>query len=102
MTIQEQNRVICVFMGGYRYSGVVWFYVGPDGFEHETGDFLKYHSDWNWLMPAWVKFRNLNLDSKEYSEWCSSLGWYLYSSDEPSRFCERVAYAIQWYNTLKK
>jgi hypothetical protein len=59
---------------------------------------LKYHSSWDWIIPVWIKFRKLELDNKYFSEWCNSLSWYLYSSDEPSRFAERLYYAIQWYN----
>lgn len=120
MTIQEQNRIIANFMGGevrevvrindkvtMAWCGHIAKQWRKEKLGINVGDAilenqLEFHSDWNWLMPAWIKFRNLNLDSKEYSEWCSSLGWYLYSSDEPSRFCERLAFAIKWYNTLKK
>lgn len=112
MTIQEQNRIIAEFMG-WQYRGIVRKGIFGLGKREEYFfrpiykiqvwlSYFQYHTSWDFLMPVWIKFRNLNLDSKEYSEWCSGLGWYLYSSDEPSRFCERIAYAIQWYNTLKK
>lgn len=67
---------------------------------------LRYHKDWNLIMPVWVKFRDLRFDNesaeKGHSEWCGSLSWYLYSSNEPARFCERLYYAITWYNSLKR
>ena len=60
-TIQqiEMNMVICEFMGGYQWRHNVLFYVGPDGFEHESGEFLKYHSSWNWLMPVVEKIESI-------------------------------------------
>jgi hypothetical protein len=63
---------------------------------------LKYDTSWDWIMPVWIKFRNLNCSYPRYEEWINSLQWYLYSSDEPKRFFERLVYAIKWYNENTK
>lgn len=73
-------------------------------FASESGylksDEMKYQTSWEWIMPVWIKFRNLNLDLEgEYGKWINSLQWYLFSSDEPKIFAERLAYAIKWYNS---
>lgn len=56
------NKAICKFMGGYKHHGDVWYYVGTDGFEHESGSHLKYHSSWDWLMPVWFKIQTIGAD----------------------------------------
>lgn len=99
-TVEEMNIVIADFMGYYysaskfyardNYSGGSWFKTA------------KYHCDWGWIMPVWIKFRSLGLTEHEYLDWLSSLSWYLYSSDSPKWLCERLYYAIQWYNQLKQ
>lgn len=69
----------------------------------DSGSF-QYHTSWDWIMPVWVKFRDLDFveDSEsdhKHMDWINSLQWYLFSSDEPKRFAERLAYAIKWYNS---
>lgn len=60
-TIEQKNETICDFMGGYRKierpDYHINVYKGPDGIEWETGTYLKYHSDWNWLMPVFRAIR---------------------------------------------
>jgi hypothetical protein len=48
----EGNKLINIFMHGVLHDGTVQYYEGPDNFQHEGGAFLKYHKDWNWLMPV--------------------------------------------------
>lgn len=63
---------------------------------------LNYYTSWDSIIPVWIKFRDLDLDFHgEYGKWITSLQWYLFSSDEPKRFAERLAYAIKWYNHSK-
>lgn len=110
----EGNRLIAEFMG-YKFAGdgmsmhynitkpggQDWYFGSwlIEGFEEHMRNEIKYHSSWDWLMTAWIKFRNLNIKGEEYDQWLDGLGWYLYSSDEPILFFERLVYAIKWYNS---
>lgn len=104
------NRIIAPFMGGYErdmgHGDIIWdhpHYMSPLVCKYDND--LKYHTSWEWIMPVWIKFRKIEAPielEKSFSEWLSSLGWYLYSSDEPIRFFERLVYAIKWYNEQKK
>lgn len=106
--IRAGEELIAEFMGLYRSDGEdfggqtkeMWF-------SKKTGQRMidgspKYSTDWNSLMSVWMKFRDLNIDIKEYSDWLSSLSWYMYSANEPKQFFERLVYAIKWYNEQKK
>jgi hypothetical protein len=58
--IIEGNKLINTFlMGELHDSGGVRYYEGEDGFQHESGRYLKYHSFWNWLMPVVEKVEEL-------------------------------------------
>jgi hypothetical protein len=101
LTIEQMNQAICAFMGGYKSNGYVWFYVGPDGFEHESGSFLKYHSDWNWLMPVWYKFVDLRftdpMQQFKHSELKTTIGYaILYGSIKIAH--GNIFEGIQWLN----
>ena len=64
----EGNILIATFMGGRRLvSNDFYTYWGPDGFEHESGEFLKYHTKWSWIMPVCIKIRAhfINLQEKQ-------------------------------------
>ena len=84
-TIEAMNIVLGRFMG-----------------IEATDDFFKrncrYHSSWNALMPVWVKWRNAVPICKDSDDWKNSLSYYLFTSDEPKRFFERLYYAIIWYD----
>lgn len=71
-TIQEGNRLIAEFMGAVAEewyppnkdtdsTGVhLVFKQGdkyPDNQRHHPDSCLKYHSDWDWLMPVCIKLR---------------------------------------------
>lgn len=60
--IREGNKLIAEFLGAMHYDagGNIWYYEGPDGFQHESGDFLKYNTDWNWLMSAVEKIEKMD------------------------------------------
>lgn len=86
-TIEQMNEAIAKFIGDHREK------------QWEAGMPLKYHTSWDWLMPVWTKFRQLMKPGSNdmFDEWVNSLGYYLLSSERPDRFCERLYYAIQWY-----
>lgn len=83
-------------------GGKNWYEVyEKDGRSVRTDDVefdIVYHQSWDALMPVWMKFRDLEIKNPEHAEWCYSLSWYLYSSNDPKRFWERLCYAIKWFN----
>lgn len=83
----------------YEFKGTkYWSRPGWQG-QHET---LRFHDSWDWIMPVWIKFRDLfEPPNTKHEDWINSLQWYLFSSDSPKRFAERLAYAIKWYNSTK-
>lgn len=103
--IMEGNKLIAGFLGweSGRYDNLpntLHKYSGKEEIRLHVSE-LQYHSSWDWLMPAWVKFRNLwDGKNEEHGKWLDSLGWYLYSSDEPMRFFERFVYCLKWYNEV--
>lgn len=72
---------------------------------------LYYNDSYNWFMPAWVKFRDLNFD--DYSETESNpnrenhedhvyhIGTCILKNTIEIAFDELVK-GIEWYNSLKK
>lgn len=119
--IIKRNKVIAEFMGAKFHKAI------PGHFDADAMIFskdnspnpyngeivltsLKYHSDWSWIMPVWIKFRKLwvgrtvsgVIEEREYLEWLRSLEYNLFSSDEPGRFAERLYHAILWYNSQVK
>lgn len=59
---------------------------------------LKYDTNWGWIMPVWLKFRDLNLPSRHFLEYVDSVGHGLSVVSTPREFCERLALAVKWYN----
>lgn len=59
--ITEGNILIAEFMGGKKLvnNDGLFTYWGPDNFQHESGEYLKYHSSWDWLMPVVEKIESL-------------------------------------------
>lgn len=55
-TTEQKNNAMTAFLGGTEYIKKTHF---PNGFEEEvlTLEDLKFHSDWNWIIPAWAKIR---------------------------------------------
>lgn len=66
---------------------------------------VKYHTSYDWLIPVWVKFRELRFDDVEHqfkhSELKSLIGWMLVNGTIETTFTE-LGKAIEWYNSLKK
>lgn len=59
---------------------------------------LKYHSSWEWIMPACKKFHELNLEGYEYEQHCESIDIAV-TSYEIERAFKKLSEAITWYNT---
>ena len=101
--IIKGNKLIAGLFMIERLSDGKYFHINPELLLANKRWFLpeelKYHSSWDWLMPAWIEFRKLwNGEENEHGKWITSLQYYLAYSDEPIRFFERLVYAIQWYN----
>lgn len=104
MTTTEGNKLIAEFMGA-KDRGDGWVEIPNRRYALNKNNYpasLQYNYSWDWLMPAWVKFRNLRIKTREYNEWEDSLSYHLLTSDEPRKFFERLSYAIQWYNEQKQ
>jgi hypothetical protein len=126
----QKKKVIANFMGyefvtvGYtgtksetrwQKKNIDWFDSHYDFHDNSVGDYavnieenkiewqddLKYFESWDCIMPVWTKFRDLDEEGEQFDGWITSLGWYLFSSDTPDRFADRLYYAIKWYNTKR-
>ena len=55
-TLEQKNSAITSFLGGPEFLKKNYF---PEGFpeEHITLEDLRYHLDWNWIIPCWAKVR---------------------------------------------
>ena len=69
--VTENNKLIAEFMGGLYnnqsmlslQSNEIWLpYHGVCNYKSDNGKRLKYHSDWNWLMPVVEKIESLGND----------------------------------------
>lgn len=68
---------------------------------------LKYHSSWNWLMPVWKKFREINYDypngikrddlKNEHEHFRELIIGSLEICSIKMAF-RYIVYAIKWYN----
>lgn len=62
------------------------------------------HTDYNWLMKAWVKFRDMEIDYKHFlskDALCEGLTYWIANGTILEAF-EKLYEAINWYNSLKK
>jgi hypothetical protein len=62
--IEQMNEAIALFDGWDKINGKYASLYKKDGKVYVLGDF-KYHSSWEWLMPVWYKFRDLNVGINE-------------------------------------
>lgn len=97
MTTQEKNEVIFSFMkGGQKYLGLdVWAYINPME--------LKFESDYNWLMAAWKKFRDLKFENdKCIFHHSIKMGPIRLSicNDSITEAFECLVSGIHWYNSV--
>lgn len=55
-TVEQKNNAITAFLGGPEFLKKTYYPSGlPE--EHITLEDLRYHHDWNWIIPAWSKIR---------------------------------------------
>lgn len=102
MTDTTQGNVILS-----RFTGKTYFGHSIDKFGDSTGnampvDYMKYHSDWNWIHEVLGKFRKLSL--KNSFEWRSHL-WNItesVSGNEIDHAFTALVEAVEWWNGVKE
>lgn len=112
MTIEDKNIVIAEFMGMSQTKvKIVELNINSTIWELPTEDqnfsFLSRHehllfdTDYNWLMKAWVKFRDLNLYNYDYMQLKNTFLNILAFRTISEAF-EALYEAVNWLNSLKK
>ena len=102
------NKLIAEFMGGKLHKALHAdhsFYTAPDKMPIIPKDFfvvgeLKYHKDWNWLMPVAHKCLTICRD-KMKTEWESVFSDIFLTCSIESMQKEIVEF-INWYNKQRK
>lgn len=59
-TLEQKNNAIAAFLGGPKYIRDKHFPKGTmmdEEFALIGPEDLKFHTDWNWMIPAWSKVR---------------------------------------------
>lgn len=110
VTLDDKLRTVAEFsgfkhLGGQRFSseGILF------GVESETTwfiDEMKFHTSYDWLMEAWVKFRDLETDITTGQQigretMCHIIAEHLAYSPISKAF-DALHEAIQWHNGLNK
>jgi hypothetical protein len=98
ITEAEGNKLIAVFMGlkpNPSDGGRTW---NGETYSPEWTT-LKYHKSWDWLMPVWIKFRDLEYQERmlNHSHWRSIISNQLYLAKDPSELFPLLVNAIKWY-----
>lgn len=109
-TTADMNRVIALFDGYEEYedSDGTWFKKdGQITCMHIKLQNLEYHTDYNWLMSVWVKFRDMRLNTNnikladKFFEHKERVGENI-SFDSHAKAHKALYEAITWYQNLKK
>jgi len=116
MTIEEKNIVLAEFMGidVHKLSFLkdptyVRVILGKEeDFDWDSIHDFDPHRDYNWLMKAWVKFRDIRFkggsNNPAYWEaglWEEKIGSAILRKPILEAF-EALYKAVNWYNSLKK
>ena len=109
-TTEENNRMIAEFMGYEMNTVEVTMpekFRGITLFKHSEGAFtttifkfgdLRFHVDWNWLMPVVEKITIL----EEFHEWeFNSSFWDVFCQLDMSEIYNQGVQFIEWYNEQK-
>lgn len=81
--------------------------AGEEFYQEKLLPELKYHTSWDWLMPAFYKFRNLKLSvvdegfNDHYSRHLEMVATAIVHYNIEKAF-ERFVKAIVWYNNQKQ
>lgn len=71
-TIDVMNEAIALFDGYERYEDKFGMWFKREGLIkclHPKLQELKYHTSWSWLMPVWVRFRDLDFRGNAPRRW---------------------------------
>ena len=107
--MKEKSKLLADFMqqkyvGEYGWHSDDYF---KNALEDNFGDILEceYHSSYEWLMPVWKKFRDLDIKEDGYNKLahmvhCGKIRIALCDETIKETF-ELLSEAIEWYNTIK-
>jgi len=105
-SIAEGSALISEFMG-LEKSQHIWnngefayTMKYPDVFnKYVIPSDMKYHVYWDWLMPVWIKFRDLEYQERmlNHSHWRFIISNQLYFAKDPSELFPLLVSAIKWY-----
>lgn len=106
-TTEEKNKVLAEFMGEsiiMQKSSVGNFLIPMrfDNVHHRGYTACKYHSSYDWLMPVWHKFRDLETKGMEKMIHCdyvekleSAILWH-----PITEAFDLLVEAVEWYNSI--
>lgn len=98
MGTEENNKLIAVFMGiDFKDCELFAAHSEEKGFFAAGLEDLKYHSDWNWLMPVVSK-----ISETGYAGGIKGDLNYALSIAEIDHVYAAVVEFIEWYNTEMK
>ncbi len=108
--ITEGSALIAEFMElkrskGVQYDSRVYYHIP---YYHDSliaaEDQFLYHISWDWLMPVWIKFRDLEYKEGmlHHSHWRSIISNQLYIAKHPSELLPSLVNAIKWYINLER
>lgn len=91
----ENNKLIAEFMPNWDGR----FYHMPSAGKY-TALQLKFHSDWNWLMPVVEKIYNTDLYYKKYIDYNSSMftDGEIKLTTQINTVYDQVTEFIKWHN----
>lgn len=108
---QENNKIIAEFMGVkprlispdvYGYSDSPFFsciHDTPEKVIESISKYVKYHSDWNWLMPVITKITTLDEFQNKYE--FNDLFWDTFTQLDINDIYQQVVLFIKWHNENK-
>ena len=92
-------------------DGLQWrgFIQGDKGGNVRGTEYLFYSTLFNWLMPVWIKFRNIQFEPKE-PEYSKNIYWHSVAKEEIGRAIlygtieeafHKLAYQIEIFNKTR-
>lgn len=102
----DTNRVLAEFDGEYLKEQDTFMLASIKGVYFVKADDLQYHESYDWLMPVWAKFRELNFEDNAVLE-IQFLTNYRQCIRSLSRgtitdFYNALIKAVEWYNSTVK
>lgn len=96
----EKNRMIAEFMGFVFYDDEGKYYHIEEGYFLCRPKKLKYHKDWNWIMPVIKKIRgiiNAELSIDQYFGQQDHFNFDIFNMELEQTF-EMAVQFIEWYD----